>query len=171
MWAETSQPGYTYYREPRNSHSHEGCPSTGKAISTKPIDEQMDLLVRSIVLDPNWRRNILTKVASLSEHERLMKERERSNDRLRRLGKAFVDGLVDEADYTIQKKMLQDRLEAMVIPVADAAFDAGEKLESLGSVWLGASLEGKHASSPGVSWSWRPAKKYTGIGDTGKSLK
>jgi hypothetical protein len=41
--------------------------------------------------------------------------------------------------------MLQDRLDALVIPEAEAAFDAGEVLENLGTVWGAASLEEKHS--------------------------
>jgi hypothetical protein len=63
LWCETSKPGYGYYREPRNSHAHRGCPATGKAISSRPIDQQVDLLVQSLVLDPNWRRDILREVS------------------------------------------------------------------------------------------------------------
>lgn len=75
----------------------------------------------------------------------VLKERVRLNERLRRLGKAFVDGLADESDYTLQKKLLQYQLDGLVMPEADAAFDAGEKLENLGAVWEAASLQDKHA--------------------------
>ena len=145
LWSESSLAGYSYYREPRNGHAHEGCPATGKAIRTKPIDYQMDMLIKSLVLDPNWRTNIIDKVSSLSEHERVKKERANLNDRMRRLGKAFVDGLVEEEDYKIQRKMIQDQLDSLVIPEAEAAFDAGQKLENLGSIWELASPEDKHA--------------------------
>jgi hypothetical protein len=32
------------------------------------------------------------------------------------LGKAFIDGLVEEADYEVQRRTLQDRIEGLVIP-------------------------------------------------------
>ena len=64
---------------------------------------------------------------------------------MRRLGKAFVDGLVEEEDYKVQKKMIQDQLDGLVIPEAEAAFIAGQKMEDLGTVWEVASLEDKHS--------------------------
>jgi hypothetical protein len=85
--------------------------------------------VKSVTLAPDWRRNILSKASDLSEHQQVMKEKERLNERLRRLGRAFVDGLIEEPD----------------IPEVEASFDAGEKLENLGSVWKKASLEEKHS--------------------------
>jgi hypothetical protein len=68
------------------------------------------MLIKSLVLDPDWRTNIIDKVSSLSEHDRVVKERARLNERMRRLGKAFVDGLVEEEDYKVQKKIIQDQL-------------------------------------------------------------
>lgn len=98
----------------------------------------------SLTLDPKWRKSILTRVSTFSEHERVAKERERVNEKLQRLGRAFVDGLIDESDYNVQRKMLQDRLDSLVIPEAESAFDAGEMLENPGNVWKHASLEEKN---------------------------
>ena len=56
-----------------------------------------------------------------------------------------MGGLVDDSDYQMQRKMIQDRLDALVIPETEAAFDTGEMLENLGAVWEAASLEEKHS--------------------------
>jgi hypothetical protein len=47
--------------------------------------------------------------------------------------------------YKVQKKIIQDQLDVLVIPEAEVAFDAGQKLEDLGAVWEVASLEDKHS--------------------------
>jgi len=47
-------------------------------------------------------------------------------------------------EYNVQRKLLQDNLDSLVIPQADAAINAGELLESLGLIWEKATLEEKH---------------------------
>ena len=55
-----------------------------------------------------------------------------------------MDGLVEDIDFNMQRKLLQDRLDSLIIPEAEAAFDVGEMLENLGPVWGKASLEEKN---------------------------
>jgi site-specific DNA recombinase len=55
-----------------------------------------------------------------------------------------VDGIMDDGEYNVQRKLLQDALDSLVIPQADAAINAGELLESLGLIWEKATLEEKH---------------------------
>jgi len=51
--------------------------------------------------------------------------------------------VVDDGDYNVQRKLLQDALNSLVLPETDAALNAGESLESLGLVWGKATLEEK----------------------------
>ena len=64
----------------------------------------MDDLVQSLTLDPQWREAILTKISNLSEQERVSKERVHAQERLRRLGRAFIDGLVEEYLLDLQSR-------------------------------------------------------------------
>jgi hypothetical protein len=52
--------------------------------------------------------------------------------------------LTDEGDYNFQTKLLQDRLDSLVIPEEDDAINAGRLLENMGPVWENASLDEKH---------------------------
>ena len=40
--------------------------------------------------------------------------------------------------------MLQDNLEALVVPEMDATIKAGELIENLGNIWKESTLEEKH---------------------------
>jgi len=150
LWSETSVPGYSYYREQRHSHNELKCPANGKAIRCNILDEQIDSIIGSLVLEPSWRDRIIAKVSNLSEHERILKQRKQTKDRLRRLGKAYVDGIMDDSEYNMQRKLLQDTLDSLVIPEAEAAINAGELLESLGLIWEKATLEEKHRLLAGM---------------------
>ena len=142
--------GYTYYREQKNSHAFSNCPANGKAIRCGIIDEQMDAIVRSLVLEPSWRERIIGKLSTLSEHDRIIKQRKQVQEKLRRVGRAYVDGIMDDGEYNVQRKLLQDLLDSLMIPQADAAINAGELLESLGLIWEKATLEEKHRLLAGM---------------------
>ena len=75
----------------------------------------------SIVLPDDWERRALAKIVHQDETARIIGERERVKERLRRLGKTFVDGLFDENEYLRQKKTLEGELELLLIPKDDAA--------------------------------------------------
>ncbi len=55
LWSESSSPGYTYYRGQRNSRAEVNCLANGKAIRCDVIDDQIDALIKSLVLEPSWR--------------------------------------------------------------------------------------------------------------------
>ena len=73
-----------------------------------------------------------------------MKERKNVNDRLRRLSRTYIDGLLEDGEYETQKKLLEERLNTLVIPEMDATLNAGALLENLGVIWAKATMEEKH---------------------------
>jgi len=144
LWAETSGAGYTYYRERKNSRADYNCLANGKAIRCNVIDDQMDAVICSLTLESSWRERIMAKMTTISEHDRVDKKRRLIAEKLRRLGKAYVDGVVGDGEYGVQRTLLTDALNALVLPETDATLTAGEILENLGFVWGKATLEEKH---------------------------
>ncbi len=144
LWSDTAVTGYTYYREKKNSHASLKCPANGKAIRCNSIDNQIDAMIESIILDPAWKEHIISKLSNLSNHDEILKQRKQIKERLRRLGKAYVDGIVNDGEYNVQRKLLQNNLESLVEPDADASINAGELLETMGLIWKKATLEEKH---------------------------
>ncbi len=144
LWSESSLPGYGYYREQRNSRADFSCLANGKAIRCNVIDEQMDVIIGSLTLESSWRERIMAKMGAFSEHERILKQRKQITEKLRRLGKAYVDGLVSDGEYGVQRTILNDALNSLVEPENDATMSAGEILENLGLIWGKATLDEKH---------------------------
>ena len=60
--------------------------------------------------------------------------------RLKRLGKAYVDGLYGEDDYRREKRFLEEKAAGLVLPVVDMAMEAGKLLENLPALWEEANL-------------------------------
>jgi len=48
---------------------------------------------------------------------------------LKRLGKAYAEGLYSDEDYRREKRTLEDKLATLVVPEVDAAMEAGKLLE------------------------------------------
>ena len=144
LWAQTYKGGQQYYREHRASRSHGECPSQGGSISCNIPDEQIGKMFSSIVLPDDWQRRVLAKIVHQDETARIIGERERVKEKLRRLGQAFVDGLFDEIEYHRQKKSLEWELESLLIPEVDAAKEAGRLLTDMPRLWAGATLQERH---------------------------
>ena len=98
----------------------------------------------SIVLPDDWERRVVAKIVHQDETARIIGERERVKEKLRRLGKAFVDGLFDEIEYHRQKKSLEWEIESLLTPEVDAAKEAGRLLQGMPRLWAGATLRERH---------------------------
>ena len=72
--------------------------------------------------------------------EQVRHERTQTEQRLKRLGKAYVDGLYDDEGYRREKRSLEDKLANLVVPGVDAAMEAGKLLENLPVLWEEADL-------------------------------
>ena len=102
------------------------------------------MMFSSIVLPDDWQRRVVAKIVHQDETARIIGERERVKEKLRRLGQAFVDGLFDEIEYHRQKKSLEWELESLLIPEVDAAKEAGRLLADMPRLWAGATLQERH---------------------------
>jgi DNA invertase Pin-like site-specific DNA recombinase len=140
MWSQTYESGQRYYREHRASRSLEDCPSAGGAIKCQIPDEQMGGVISAIELGSMWQHQVMAIISVKDEVERVKEQRQRVKDKLRRLGKAFVDGVYDEKEYQRQRRQLELELESLVVPEADAAEEAGKLIQQLTDLWAGATL-------------------------------
>jgi hypothetical protein len=49
--------------------------------------------------------------------------------------------LIEDGEYNLQKKLIQDKLNTLVILEMDATLSAGALLENLGMIWANATIE------------------------------
>ncbi|MFQ6028514.1 MAG: recombinase family protein, partial [Dehalococcoidia bacterium] len=140
MWAQTYKSGSAMYREHRASRGHVDCPSAGGSIKCATPDEQLSRVMEAIQLGPRWQEQVLAIISVQDEVELVNQKRKRVQERLRRLGKAFVDGVYDDAEYQRSRRQLELELESLVVPEADAAAEAGQLIEQLPDLWQGATL-------------------------------
>ena len=63
-----------------------------------------------------------------------------TKQRLKRLSRAYVDGLYSDEDYRREKRTLEDKLATLVVPGVDAAMEGGKLREHLPDLREKASL-------------------------------
>ena len=80
-------------------------------------------------------------MAAESEYVTVTRERQQTQERLRRLGKAYVDNLLGDKEYELEKRILEAKMETLVVPEIEAAFNAALLIESLGALWEKANAE------------------------------
>lgn len=138
MWAQTYTSGNTYYREHKASRG-EVCPGCA-AVSCRKIDEQMQKLVSGIELGEHWQEQVLSIISLKDEVGRVKKKRQDIQEKLRRMAKAYCDGLFPDEEYHRQKKLMELELESLIVPAADAAEEAGKLIIDLPKLWAKANL-------------------------------
>ena len=84
---------------------------------------------------------MLSIVSLKDEARQVRKRKQAAQEKLRRMAKAYIDGVFPDEEYHRQKKLLEMELESLVVPAADAAKEAGKLLLNLKQLWAGANLE------------------------------
>ena len=140
MWAQTYANGHRYYREQHGSRGAGYCVGKSGSIPCHIPDDQMGRIVEAILLPEAWMDRVLSQIHLADEVTRVQEERKKVQQRLKRLGRAYVDGLYYDEDYRREKRLLEDRLTSLVIPGVDAAKEAGRLLEDLPRLWEEANL-------------------------------
>ena len=142
MWAQTYKSGRPFYREHKASRSHGIC-SGGGSITCSTIDSQITELVEAIELGPRWLEEVLTIISLKDEVDNIGKKRQNTQEKLRRMAKAYIDGVFPDGEYYRQKKLLEMEIESLVVPQADAAEEAGKLILDLPMLWDKANQEEK----------------------------
>ncbi|MDA0264905.1 MAG: zinc ribbon domain-containing protein [Chloroflexi bacterium] len=140
MWAQTYNNGKRYYREQKGSRGSGYCVGKSRSSPCWVPDEQIAQIVGAIVLPEAWMDRVLAKIHLADEVNRIGQERLQTEQRLMRLGKAYVDGLYSDDDYRREKRSLEEMLAGLVIPGVDSAKEAGRLLEDLPALWEAATL-------------------------------
>ncbi len=142
MWAQTYKSGRPFYREHKTSRSHGIC-AGGGSITCSTVDSQINGLIEAIELGPRWLEEVLTIISLKDEVETISKKRQNAQEKLRRMAKAYIDGVFPDEEYYRQKKLLEMELESLVVPQADAAEEAGKLILDLPMLWDKANQEEK----------------------------
>jgi site-specific DNA recombinase len=143
MWSQTLKIGTRLYREHRNSRSLANCKASGTSISCKVPDKKIDQIIGVIELHPQWLEQVLAIVNVKDEAEKIKKRRAEVQEKLKRVGRIYVDKLISDEEYNHQLRTLNGEMESLVVPGMNAAAEAGRLISHLPELWAGANLEEK----------------------------
>ncbi|MDD5702140.1 MAG: hypothetical protein PHU23_08845 [Dehalococcoidales bacterium] len=103
----------------------------------------MDQIIKAIELHPQWLEEVLAIVNLKDEVDRVKKQRAVVQERLRRVGKIYIDRLISDEEYNHQLRKLNDELASLVVPGISAAEEAGKLISHIPELWAGANIEEK----------------------------
>lgn len=98
-WVQTYTNVHRYYREQKGSRSSGYCVGRSGSILCHVPDEQTGKILEAIVLPHAWMHRALARIQLVYQVQRFQQERVQTEQRLRRLGKVYVDGLYAEEKY------------------------------------------------------------------------
>ena len=135
MWAQTYKNGGRYYREHRNSRGIMECPASGGSVPSDLADEQVGMVIEAIALQTDWMDQVMALINVQDDVEAVRERRRQLEEKLRRLGKAYVNGMYSDSDFDREKRYVAMEMESLVVPEADAAVEAGRLMEDLPLLW------------------------------------
>jgi hypothetical protein len=143
MWAQTYNNGHRYYREHIASRSHGICPAASGSIPCHIADEQVIQLIENIELGDQWLEEVLAIINLKDEVETVKKKKQVTQEKFRRMAKAYIDGVFPDEEYHRQKKLLEMELESLFIPQINKTEEAGKLIMELPRLWSKANEEEK----------------------------
>ncbi len=141
LWASASRYG-KYYRDV-SARRGRTCPLPASYVRADELDAQIDRIIRNLTLPQSWQIEVLNIVTSLDERVNVAKQRERIEEKMKRLRKLYSELEMSEAEYELEKRRLEVTLASLTVPKEDETIKAGEKLRSMLAIWDGASEEEK----------------------------
>jgi len=119
-----------YYREASRDRGMI-CEHAGTSIRMDHADPQVLDILTKLRLPQNWQKEIEEMAADFDETNHIEKERQHTQDQLRRLVRTYQDSLVDDKEYERKRDALQAKLEGLIIPDRATLLEQGLQLENL----------------------------------------
>ena len=98
-------------------------------------EEQLGCIMMAFSLPPDWQEEIRQALEQEDRRKAILTERKRLQEKLRRLGRLYADGAIDDLEYQTERDEIKRRLEELVVPEPSGTVEAGFQLETLGDVW------------------------------------
>lgn len=118
----------------RNRERGGPCPQKHIARGAAVFYAQLDQVIARLELPADWREQIV-KLANGDNGEAIRRERERLQEKQRRLAREFVEVGLSEVEYQRERAAIRARLAQLVIPQEQDLTAAGELLENLSDLW------------------------------------
>lgn len=123
-------PKYGYYQESSRMRGLD-CKFSSKVVRTNVADNQVFDFLSQIRLPENWQKDINHLLEDMDTVRQIENRRVQIGDELRRLGRAFTDGVFNEIEYENRRAKLIAEKDSLVVPDGARIIEIGLQLESV----------------------------------------
>ena len=123
------------YLVDRARYRAQRCPANAMSHKAATFYAQLDAVIARLQLPTDWREQILTLANGKDNGEAIRKERDRLQEKLKRLTRAFVECEISEIEYHRERDAARAKLARLVVPQERDLGEAGALLENLADVW------------------------------------
>ena len=142
LWAQHSG-GKSYYRE-ENSIRGIPCPNPKKYQRAEVFDSKIEAIVGNLTLPSSWRDLVMEFLNSDDERINAARERQRLEQKLRRIKLQFREGDIDQREYKVEIELTKTSLAAVQQPEDDQLVRLGDHVEGLVEAWREATDKERH---------------------------
>ncbi len=133
--AQGGREDYRYYREASQLRGFSDCPHRGLSIHASIADAQIGRIMQAFQLPEDWQE-IIRKISSgEEERQKVLAERKRMEDRLRRVSEMYEDGVLTRVEYEKRRTVVVKEMEALVLPDGDNMINHGVQVETFRQIW------------------------------------
>jgi site-specific DNA recombinase len=132
--AQANKGGNRYYREVSHMRGF-SCPDERTSILADDLDSQLGRIVQSFELPVDWQKEIRDALESGDEFKTMEDERNVVEEKLKRLGELYLDGMLERPEYLTKRDKLKRQLSALTIPEPETLLEVGQQIESFKHIW------------------------------------
>lgn len=126
---------YRYYREVSHLRKLE-CPDAKQLVVAEIFERQIGRIIQNFQFPPDWQKEIRQALTSGQEQKHSQEDRQKLQDKLKRLGELYLDGMIEPQPYRSQREEINQRLLQMASSKpALQIIQTGQALESFQQIW------------------------------------
>ena len=144
LWAHTTKRGNAYYRE-YNRQRGLPCTSAKGSVKLSVIDDQVSNLFDGLSLPANWRNRLREMLSSEDRRERILAQRAKLEEKLRRLRSLYLELTLTDGEYHRERERLQEQIQVLAVPDEGPVVRAGIYMEDLPGLWRSATIDERRA--------------------------
>ena len=142
MWANGSPGRRGYYRDVSLRRGIP-CPKGGAWVRVEVVDKQLSDIIANMELPQTWQLQVVDVLNSLDERVSAARERDRIEEKLRRLKRLYLDLELAESEYEVERNRAEVALASIAVPAENAIITAGQDLAGMLQIWDQATEEEK----------------------------
>ena len=141
--AQGGKKNHSYYREASLMRGFSDCPHTGMSIQARVADEQIGRVMQAFQFPDDWQETIEKISTGEEERQKVLVERKRLEDRMRRVVEMYEDGALNRVEYEKRRQAIAREMETLVLPDNDNQQMHGVQVETFRDIWPYAKAEEK----------------------------